>query len=171
MTEYIKAGKLVAAHGLKGEVIFKHSLGKKTALPGLQALFIEDRKESFLPWFIESAKAKTADETYIKIKDINSREQAALLVSKEAWLRQDDFEKQVAKTAPVNLLGYTLIEEGKPLGIIEELMEQPHQMLCRITINNKEVLIPLHEETLKKIDRKAKQVFVSLPAGLLEIYL
>jgi 16S rRNA processing protein RimM len=68
-------------------------------------------------------------------------------------------------------LGYTIIQEKKSLGDILEVIEQPHQMLCRIEINEKEVLIPLNEDTLKKIDHKKKQVIVQLPEGLLEIYL
>jgi 16S rRNA processing protein RimM len=52
-----------------------------------------------------------------------------------------------------------------------EVIEQPHQMLCRIEINGKEVLIPLNESTIEKIDGKKKQVKVKLPEGLLEIYL
>ena len=56
------------------------------------------------------------------------------------------------------------------LGKILEVIEQPHQVLCRISLNNKEAFIPLHEETIKKIDRKKQQVIVALPPGLLEIY-
>jgi 16S rRNA processing protein RimM len=44
-------------------------------------------------------------------------------------------------------------------------------MLCRLEINSKEVLIPLNESTLQKIDHKKRQVLVELPDGLLEIYL
>jgi ribosomal 30S subunit maturation factor RimM len=33
MTEYFKIGKIVASFGLKGEVILKHNLGKKS-IPG-----------------------------------------------------------------------------------------------------------------------------------------
>ena len=50
-------------------------------------------------------------------------------------------------------------------------MEQPHQLLCRIEMAGKEVLIPLNENTIRKIDNKAGRVIVELPEGLLEIYL
>jgi 16S rRNA processing protein RimM len=43
-------------------------------------------------------------------------------------------------------------------------------VLLRITLEGKEVLIPLHEETLDSIDHDKKQVHVTLPDGLLEIY-
>jgi len=171
MTEYFKIGKLVSTFGLKGELILKHNLGKKTSLKGLTAIFIEEKKESFIPWFVEATKIKNEEEIYVKLEGVNVREQAIKLTQKEVWLPEPDFKKFSAKSSPINLLGYEVIDDEKPLGKILEVIEQPHQLLCRIEIQSKEVLIPLHEETIKKIDRKKGQVIVELPPGLLEIYL
>lgn len=169
--EYYKAGKLVAVHGLKGELIFKHELGKKTSLKDLKAIFIEDRKDSFLPWFVELAKAKSANEVLLKLESINTREAAAKLSQKEIWLTEEDFKKFSSKSAPANLLGYTIINNKEKLSEVLEVIEQPHQLLCRIELNNKEVLIPINESFLKKIDHKKKEVIVELPEGLLDVYL
>ncbi len=171
MTEYFKIGKIVASFGLKGEVILKHNLGKKTSLKGLQTIFIEERKQSFLPWFIESAKIKNEEEVYLKLQGIDVREQAIKLTQKEIWIPENDFKKFSATSSPINLLGFQIVENEKILGKILEVIEQPHQLLCRIEMAKKEVLIPLHEGTIKKIDRKNTQVIVELPEGLLEIYL
>ena len=171
MTEYFKIGKIVASFGLKGEVILKHNLRKKTSLKGLQTLFIEERKQSFIPWFIESAKIKNEEEIYLKIQGIDVREQAIILIQKEVWIPESDFKKFSATSSPINLLGYLIVENEKILGKIVEVIEQPHQLLCRIEIDKKEVLIPLHEGTIKKIDRKNTRIIVELPEGLLEIYL
>lgn len=171
MAEYYKIGKLVAVHGLQGELVLKHELGKKTSLKGLQALFIEDKKNSFLPWFITSARIKSEEEIYIKLEGADTREAAMKLTPKECWLPEPDFKKFAAKSAPVSLLGYTIINDRKPLGEILEVIEQPHQVLCRLEIQSKEVLIPLHEGSLEKIDHRKKQVLVQLPEGLLDVYL
>lgn len=171
MIEYFKIGKFVAVFGLKGELLLKHTLGKKTSMKGLQAVFIEEKKDSFLPWFIESAKIKSETEVYIKLEDIDTRESAMRLTQKEIWLPETDFKKFAAKSAPVSLLGYTIVNEKESLGKILEVIEQPHQLLCRLEIKEKEVLIPLNEDTLKKTDHKKKEVLVRLPEGLLEIYL
>ena len=171
MTEYFKIGKLVAVHGLQGDLLLKHELGKKTSLKGLQAVFIEEKKNSFLPWFIESTKIKSEEEIYLKLEGINTREAAIKITQKEIWVPEIDFKKFAAKTAPASLLGYTIISNNEPLGEILELIEQPHQLLCRLEIKGKEVLIPLHEQTLQKINHKKKEVLVELPDGLLEIYL
>ena len=50
------------------------------------------------------------------------------------------------------------------------MIEQPHQVLLRVTLEGNEALIPLHAETLDKIDRVAQKVYVTLPDGLLDIY-
>lgn len=171
MTEYFKIGKLVSAFGLKGELILQHNLGKKSSLKGLNAIFIEERKTSFIPWFIESTRIKSEEEIYIKLQDVNTREAAVKLTQKELWLPEADFKKFSAKTSPINLLGFDIIENEQTLGKILEVIEQPHQILCRIEVKGKEVLIPLHEDTIVKIDKKKSQVIVELPEGLLEIYL
>ena len=171
MTEYFKIGKFVAAHGVKGELLLKHELGKKTSLKGLQAIFIEERKNSFLPWFIESTRIKNDVEVFMKLEGVITREAAIKLAQKEVWFTEADLKKFSAKSSPINLLGYTIVNEGKPLGAIEEVIEQAHQMLCRIEINKNEVLSPLNEDTLQKIDHKKKVVTVKVPEGLLEIYL
>ncbi len=170
MTEYFKIGKFVSTFGLKGELVLKHNLGKKTSLKGLKAFFIEERKESFIPWFIETTKVKNEEEIYIKLDGINVREEAVKLTQKEVWLPEVDFKKFSAKSSPMNLLGFNIVEGNQVFGKILEVIEQPHQILCKIEFNKKEAYIPLHEETIRKIDQKNKRVIVSLPPGLLEIY-
>ena len=170
MDNYFKIGKLVATYGLKGEIILQHSLGKKTSLKGLETLFIEEKKDSFIPYFIESVKIKSDTEMYVKFEGIGSKEAAHKLVQKEIWLLENDFKKFADKSAPISLLGFTMINEEEDLGEILEIIEQPHQVLCKILLNGKEALIPIHEEFLDKIDKKNRKVFVTLPDGLLEIY-
>ncbi|MEE6185746.1 Ribosome maturation factor RimM [Mycovorax composti] len=168
---YISIGRFAATHGLQGFLVLKHVLGKKTTLKGLKAVFIKDKTGSFIPWFLESSKVKTDSESYIKLEGINTMEAARPLVQKEVWLTEADFRAHTAKNAPISLLHYTIINDDEELGAIQEIIEQPHQVLCRLEINGKEVLIPLHEETLIKVDNKAQKVYVSLPEGLLDIYL
>ena len=170
MTEYIRVGKMISAYGLKGELILKHYLGKKTSLKDLKAVFIEEKKQSFIPWFIESAKAKNEDEVYLRLESVDTREKAMKLTQKEVWLPEEDFKKYAAKSSPINLLGYEIVEGEKIIGTIREIIEQQHQILCTVLLNDKEAYIPLHEETIIKIDRKKQQVIVELPPGLLEIY-
>ncbi len=86
MKDYINIGKIVASFGLKGEVILKHALGKKTMLDGIEAIFVEENKGSYLPYFVESSKAKDTEEMYVKLESIDTRESANRLSTRNVWL-------------------------------------------------------------------------------------
>ncbi|HMH34263.1 MAG TPA: ribosome maturation factor RimM [Puia sp.] len=171
MKHYRNIGKLVSAFGLKGELILVHRLGKKTSLKGLEMIFLEEKKDEMLPYFIEETKIKNDREVFIKLEGIDAKESARKLVQKEVWLTENDFLKYAGKSAPISLVGFHVIHEGKDLGEILEVIEQSHQVLCRLEMQEKEVLIPVSEDTLEKIDKKNKRVFVVLPDGLLAVYL
>ncbi|SJZ76484.1 ribosome maturation factor RimM [Sediminibacterium ginsengisoli] len=171
MNEYIHIGRMVASFGLNGELILKHALGNKALFKGVEVLFIEERKGSYLPYFIESAKAKNEEETYIKLEGVQTKETANRLTSRNVWLQDADFRKLAGKAAPIALIGFKVItDEDEDLGPVEEVIEQPHQVLLRVSLNGNEALIPLHAETLDRIDQAKKEIHVSLPDGLLDIY-
>jgi len=171
VVEYFKIGKFVAAHGVKGELVLKHELRKKTSLKGLQTIFIEEKRSSFLPWFVENTKSKSENEVFVKLEGVDTREAALKLAQKEVWLAEADVKKFSAKSSPINLLGYTIINYTEPLGEILEVIEQPHQLLCRLDIKGKEVLIPLNESFLQKVNHAKKQVSASAFSTGLRRYL
>jgi len=170
MNNYINIGKIAATFGIKGELLLIHALGKKTIFNDVEALFIEERKGSYLPYFIEQAKAKSAEESIIQLEGIITKESAHRFISKQVWLTEEDFRKLAGKRSPILLIGYQLINDGENIGKVEEVIEQPHQVLLRLFYGENEAFIPLHEETLEKIDHKTKEIFVILPEGLLDVY-
>lgn len=171
MNEYFKIGKLAATFGTDGQMVLQHTLGKKTSLKGMEAFFIEETTDSFLPYFITSAKIKNDREIIIAVEGIDTKEAARFLLKKEVWLAERDFKKFAASSAPISFLGFMIIENKKELGEILEVIEQPHQVLCRIMIEGKEALIPVHENSLEKVDKKNKKLYVNLPEGLLDVYI
>ncbi|MEO8413923.1 MAG: ribosome maturation factor RimM [Ginsengibacter sp.] len=170
MNNYFKIGRLAATFGLEGQLILEHSLGKKTSLKGLKNIFIEEKIDSFLPYFLESSKIKNDKEVYVKLEGISAKESAKHLIKKDVWLSENDFKKFAANAAPISLLGFMVVNEEEELGEVCEVIEQPHQVLCKIMLDGKEALIPVHEDSLEKIDKKNKKLFVNLPDGLLDIY-
>ena len=170
MSQYFKIGKLAASHGLQGDLILQHHLGKKTALKGLETIYIQDATNNFLPYFIEKATARSENETLIKLEEINNKEAARLLTPKEVWLESADFKKHTAKATPISMLGYSLFDKEVELGEIIEIIEQPHQILCTVSYQEKEILIPIHEANLVSIDKRKRKVVVDVPDGLIDIY-
>jgi 16S rRNA processing protein RimM len=167
---YRNIGKIVAVFGLQGEVVLLHRLGKKTGLKGLKAIFLEERPDEMLPWFVEGTRLKSDSEIYVKLEGLDTKEAARKVVQKEVWLTQADFEQFAGKSAPISMVGFRLFDGSADLGEILEVIEQPHQVLFRIDLAGKEALVPLHEQTLKRVDVRAREVHVELPDGLLDVY-
>ena len=49
MKDLIHIGKIVAPHGITGQVIIEHALGKSISFKGVEVLFVEQTKNSFIP--------------------------------------------------------------------------------------------------------------------------
>jgi 16S rRNA processing protein RimM len=137
----------------------------------MKVIFLEQKKEELLPFFLESARKKSDDELYMKLEGLDSREEASKFLRREVWMREEELNQHTQKNNPIGWVGYRLFDGEKELGEILEVIEQPHQILCRIEINSKEVLIPVNEQTRNKIDHAGKRLLLTLPDGLLEIYL
>jgi 16S rRNA processing protein RimM len=171
MHQHIKIGKIVATFGVSGQIILQHNLGKKSTFKGVEAILIEQIKGSLLPYFIKEVKPKTEQDNYISLEDITTKEMATKLIGKAVWLLQDDFKSITNKKSPIALLGYKVISDNEVLGTINEVIEQPHQILLTILYKGKEAYLPMHEESLVNIDHKQNEVHLNLPDGLLDIYL
>jgi len=168
---YRNIGKIVSGFGLKGEMIILHHLGNKISVSKIKVIFIEQKKNELLPYFVESARKKGVEELYIKLEGIDSKEAVTRYLRREVWLKEEEVQVHTQKNNPIGWVGYDIVDQGKNLGPVIEIIEQPHQILCRLEIHSKEVLIPLNEQTLQKTDHKNRILFVILPDGLLEVYL
>jgi 16S rRNA processing protein RimM len=137
----------------------------------MKVLFIETVKDKFIPYFIKEVKVKSENEILVSFEEIDSPEKAKKYLKKKAWLPEQDAKKLSSMAAPISLLGFTVVEKKTSLGKVLEVIQQPMQILLRIEIDTKEVLIPINESTLVRIDHKSEKIVVTLPEGLLDIYL
>lgn len=166
---YLHIGKIVASFGTDGEVIVTHALGKKCTFKDVEVLFVEETKNSKLPYFIEKAKGKTTDESYVKLEGINSKEATKRLIGKPIWLAEEDARKLSAKQSSIGLIGYMLFDDKTAIGQVIEVIEQPHQILLNVDYNGKEVYIPMHEDNILKVNHTKKSIELELPEGLLDL--
>ena len=166
----IRVGKLVATHGLGGDLILTHITGKKGWLKAGDSLFVAIRKESYIPYFISKVKSANEEEAVLHFEETDSVEAARKLVGKEVYV-QEDVLAQSGQDSPLLWIGFEAIDEkAGSLGPIEDIYQTAQQWLATVRINGKEALLPLIEQTLKGVDIRKKQVFLTIPDGLLEVY-
>lgn len=171
MSAYYNIGKIAAAFGLAGEVILVHKTGEKEPLRGIPAVFVERPKGSFLPYFVESVRTKVSGELYVKLEGVSTRQEATALVGREVYLEEAQFRQAVSQDAVLYYLNFMVRDrEAGELGAVAEVIELPSQCLLKVYQGTRELLIPLNDSTLERIDREASVIYVRLPEGLLDIY-
>ncbi len=168
---YRNIGRIVSAFGLKGEMIATHRLGKKIAASKIKVIFLEQKKDELLPYFVENSRKKGDDELYLKLEGIDTKEAATKYIRRELWMKEEEVQTHTQKNNPIGWVGYHVVDQGRDLGPVLEIIEQPHQVLCRLEIDSKEVLIPINEQSLQKVEHKSRRLILTLPDGLLDVYL
>ena len=63
-----------------------------------------------------------------------------------------------------------LINLKKKIGILKSVNDSGPQALFMIDNNGTEILIPVHDNFIIKLNRKEKKIQLNLPDGLLEIF-
>lgn len=161
----------MATHGINGALILKHMTGDNNWLKQGDVLFVELRKGSEIPYFVVTAKAANDEEYIVTVEDVNTVEAAKKLTGKQVYVKEDVL-KNVKTDSPLLWIGFNLVDKTKGgLGVIEDVLQTGHQWLAKLTIEGKEVLIPLVDEMLLDVNIRNKFVRVDLPEGLIEVYL
>ena len=174
MEKYTSIGFTKKEHRLKGElkVLVEDEYLEDFLKTPVIFLSIKGRH---LPFFVE--KATLENELTLKLEDVDSKEAAQLLSSKEIFLQPANILKKEERKIEVesdlvfgHLVDFTLVDaEIGELGKIEDVIEFPQQEMAVISHNEKEIFIPLHESLIEKIDEKKQYIYMNLPEGILDI--
>lgn len=165
-------GKVVKTFGVQGELLCKTEGTQIKSLNKAESVFLE-KSGNLVPFFIESFSERNAENSVIKFEDIDSVESAiewldAILLLPSALLKHIKPEKHLDQS----VIGYTIKDEKYGvLGEIEGIIPIKDQLILAVGVKGVEVLIPVNEETILRIENRKKIVHTSIPEGLLEIYL
>lgn len=68
--------------------------------------------------------------------------------------------------------GFRAVDETYgDIGVIRTIIEYPAQPLFQIINNDKEILIPVIDPVIKKVDREHQTIYIAAPEGLIDLYL
>jgi 16S rRNA processing protein RimM len=171
MESPIRIGVIVASHGLAGDLLLQHELGRSSDFKGVEAFLVGNDPARLIPYFPVSVKPKSDSESLLRLEGVATREQAKAFLRKSVWIPEAQARSLASENAPLQLLDYHVIDGDTDLGPILEVVEMPTQALLRLDIEGKEVLIPLHPDNLISIDHVNRRIVLEIPDGLLDVYL
>jgi 16S rRNA processing protein RimM len=167
----IVVAKLGKPHGISGAFRFYmlRELKSKNKFP---KHFLVLEKGNLLPWFVVKTEWIGFNEGFLWFEEITTPEKAKLYSGRELYLAEKQVATYFKKDAGEYdfLMGYTVIEESSgPIGTIEEIIENPGQILLAVGNGEKENLVPLADDFIVDINKKKKELTLSLPEGLLDL--
>lgn len=173
--QYVNIGYTKKTHGLKGELKLVVEERYLEDFLKNERIFL-DVKGTKVPYFVASVRG--AGEMILKLEDVDSKDSAFALQSREVFLREQDLIPEHKRELEIeeeetleyeHVVGFLLIDKtAGEVGLIEEVLEMPQQEMAFLKYKNREVLIPLNAQFVTSIDEKGKKVFTDLPDGLLD---
>lgn len=166
-----QVGYITKLHGLQGEVTAFFDVDNPAEYENLESVFV-DINNKLVPFFIETLEV-TPKKIILKFEDIDSPEAAEELLGRELYLPLTALPPLSGNAFYYHeIIGFTVIDaEFGELGPVKEVYTQSHQDLLACEHKGREVLFPLTDELIERLDREKQELHVRLPEGLIQLYL
>ncbi|MDD4848843.1 MAG: ribosome maturation factor RimM [Bacteroidales bacterium] len=139
----------------------------------LDALLVET-KTGLIPYMIDKISIRSDHEAMVHFQDINDEDTAELFKGKALWLPLEALPKLSDNQFYFHeVIGWKVIDETfGEVGTIQDIFDNVQYPLFQIIhLNGKEILMPITDSILKKIDKSHQTIYISAPEGLIDIYL
>ncbi|GHV09938.1 ribosome maturation factor RimM [Bacteroidia bacterium] len=177
--EVVKIGNFNKPHGIKGEISFSFTSDafSETENP----FFICELESIFVPFRVENVRFTSDTAALVKLKTINSGEQARLFTNKDVFFDKNQYGDAArtggASNAPTTwdyFRGFTLIDEKHgEIGKISDVDDTTANVLFVIenveTRRATSLLIPAAEEMITHVDDDGKKIYMLLPDGIFDL--
>jgi 16S rRNA processing protein RimM len=165
-------GKIAKKFSFKGEVLIYLDTDEPELYEDMESVFVEFNK-NLIPFFIVNSNLHKNDFLRVKFEDVTDEAGADEIMGREVYLPLTMLPKLVGNKFYFHeVIGFEI--EDKRLGVFGKIVsinDSSAQPLFEVINGNVEILVPMIDQFLVKIDRDNKKVVMDLPEGLVEMYL
>ena len=165
-------GKVVSKYSFRGEVLLKLDTDEPEIYEQMESVFV-DLNNNLIPFFIEKCRLHKSSLLRIAFEDVKDEAGAELLIGKAVYLPLSLLpELSGNKFYYHEVIGFTLMDEVYgDIGRITAVNDSAAQALFEAERDGKQLLLPITDDIIKKVDRKGKTIHVVAPEGLVDLYL
>lgn len=165
-------GKIVSRHGLKGDLLAKLDSDDPQQYEQMESVFVS-LGNSLVPFFIEQARLHKSDLLRIAFEDVATQEAADRLMGAELYLPLSALPPLSGNRFYYHeVIGYALEDAVHgPVGQIVSVNDQAAQALFVAEKDGKELLIPISDDFITRVDRENRVIHIKTPEGLIDLYL
>lgn len=164
-------GKIAKKFSFKGEVLVYLDTDEPELYENMESVFVELNK-NLVPFFIQESSLHKNDFLRVKFEDVATEADADAIMGSELYLPLSFLPKLTGNKFYFHeVIGFEV--EDQRLGVVGKIVsinDSTAQPLFEVLNGNVEMLIPMIDQFLVKIDRENKKVVMNLPEGLIEMY-
>ncbi|SNR74563.1 ribosome maturation factor RimM [Lutibacter flavus] len=165
-------GKIVRKHSFRGEVVAKLDTDEPEIYQNLESVFVALGND-LVPFFIEESLLQKGNQLRIRFEDVASEDDADAIMGSGLYLPIEFLPKLTGNKFYFHeIIGFDIedVNHGY-VGVITGINDSSAQPLFEINSNGTEILIPMIDDFIKKVDRDNMRIIVESPAGLIDLYL
>jgi 16S rRNA processing protein RimM len=168
--EPVLLGKVVATHGIKGQLRIIPYSGEPETILALRTIMLKGPAGG-METFAVAAAAVHGKKILVALEEFDSINQVLHLVGRELYATHE----QLPELAPgeyywCDLLGLKVMtERGEPLGVLADIIATGSNDVYVVKDGKHEYLIPALEDVVLEINLVARIMTVSPPEGLLDL--
>ena len=165
-------GRIVRKHSFKGEVVIKLDTDEPELYENLESVFVQ-HGANLIPFFMEKTLLQKGNQLRVKFEGVDSEADADGIMKSGIYLPLNMLPKlEGNKFYFHEVIGFTLedVNHGA-VGEITAINDATAQPLFEVDREGVELLIPMIDHFIKKIDRENKTILVETPDGLIDLYL
>ncbi|WP_291870507.1 ribosome maturation factor RimM [Maribacter sp.] len=165
-------GKIVSKYSFKGEVLVKIDTDSPEIYENMESVFVS-LGNNLVPFFIDKCRLHKSTLLRIDFEEVKTESDADRIMGSLLYLPLSFLPKLTGTQFYYHeIIGYTVIDDVHGnIGIITGVNDTTSQALFEIEKGDKQILIPVRDELITKLDRKEKTIYVSTPEGLVDLYL
>lgn len=163
-------GRITKPWGTKGQLVLFLDVDSPEEYASLDSAFVEV-KGQLVPLFFRVDQLN-GNKAIVTPEDSNPDE-ATKLVGHELYLPLTLLPKLTGNQFYFHeVKGFRMVDSRHgDIGILEQVIEYPAQPLFQIMKNGTEILVPVIDQVIDRVDRELKTIFITAPNGLIELYL
>ncbi|MDG1291461.1 MAG: ribosome maturation factor RimM [Flavobacteriaceae bacterium] len=164
-------GTIVGKYSFKGEVLAKLDTDNPDQYMEINSVLI-DTSLGLVPHFIDRSQLHKSSLMRVKFEGVDSESEAEALLKKDLFLPLEMLPPLKGNQFYYHeVTGFSAIDQFEiNIGTIKTVNDSGHQPLFVIDANGSEILIPVHDDFIKELDRKEQKIHLDLPDGLLDIF-
>lgn len=165
-------GRIVGKFSFKGEVLIKLDTDEPELYTEMESVFVE-YNDNLVPFFIERSYLHKSTLLRAKFEDIDTEEDAEDMVGADLYLPLEQLPQLDANQFYYHeIIGFDVVDSSHGnIGKIVSINDSTAQALFEIEKNGRQILIPMNDEFIQKVDKPNKTINVVTPEGLIDLYL